>query len=699
MASGVSVKMGVSGVAQFKQGMKESQQAVKTLDEQLKLNEAQLKINGNEELVLQNKTKILTEQIEKQSQVVKQGQQALELMRKNGVSETSTEFQKMQQNVYRASTDLVNMQASLAGIGEAGEEAQSGISEMNESLQRIGTHADYDSVISGIGKITDGLEAAAQKAIQLGKKLVQAMLTGGQWADDLQTTADKWEMTPEQVYRMQQTANIIDTDAETIFQARQKLIQAMGKGDNKETMGAFAALGISNLTGSDANIENVFWKAGQGLMDMQDKVQRNEYAMKLYGKSWTELIPIFKAGRQTYEETMASWSWIGDEQFENLTKLNDEEQKLTSEWENFQHQFEAALAPAMTSIMETLEGLLHEFNTYLQSEDGQKMLASLGEAISGLFEDLTKIDPQEVVNNLTSVFTKITEGLDWLIKNREKVVEALKYIIAGWAALKLTGGALQFLNLINGAKGLVGGGGEGAGAGAAGGADAVPGGSGSDVSTTGKSLIGGLLNKAVNAAAVSAVLGDTDRLISWAKAASAEGGGALGYASEFNRIGQESGWINEEQAAQNQKMAELFAGQQEAVEELHESTSNLNNATENWQRGLFGGEGYQYEASEADMFRREFQLAKQSQEGIPPAIDRMTEVAAENQTVTTAATASSEKMTAAAEAMSALPAEMQAALVNAIITGMNGVTITINQNGIDAIGRRIFTGAYQSFGK
>jgi hypothetical protein len=48
----------------------------------------------------------------------------------------------------------------------------------------------------------------------------------------------------------------------------------------------------------------------------------------------------------------------------------------------------------MTSVMETLEGLLHEFNTYLQSEDGQKMLASLGEAVSGLFEDLTKIDPQ-----------------------------------------------------------------------------------------------------------------------------------------------------------------------------------------------------------------------------------------------------------------------------------------------------------------
>ena len=722
MASGVSVKMGVSGVAQFKQGMKESQQAVKTLDEQLKLNEAQLKINGNEELVLQNKTKILTEQIEKQSQVVKQGKQALELMRKNGVAETSTEFQKMQQNVYRASTDLVNMQASLAGIGEAGEEAQSGISEMNESLQRIGTHADYDSVISGIGKITDGLEAAAQKAIQLGKKLVQAMLTGGQWADDLQTTADKWEMTPEQVYRMQQTANVIDTEAETIFQARQKLIQAMGKGDNKETMGAFAALGISNLSGTDANIENVFWKAGQGLMDMQDKVQRNEYAMKLYGKSWTELIPIFKAGRQTYEETMARWTWVGDEQFENLTKLNDEEQKLTSEWEAFQLQFESALAPTMTSVMETLEGLLHEFNTYLQSEDGQKMLQSLGEAVSGLFEDLATIDPQEVVNNLTSVFNSITDGMKWLIANRDKVVEALKYIVAGWAALKITGGALQILNLINGARGLTGGGGlygfgKGGTGGTGGGGDMITGGNGTDVSTTGSLLAASGAARALGATASAISQADPTGMLAMLPM-------VLQDKTTFGRTLRDGGDLGE---ALSNSWETIKASAEQGVKNFSDYfTNDLPNAfwsmfgvkdsgdlgekvddlgfeiqktTESWQRGLFGGEGYQYEASEADMFRREFQLAKQSQEGIPPAIDRMTEVAAENQTVITAATASNDKMTAAAEAMSALPAEMQAALVNAIITGMNGVTITINQSGIDAIGRRIFTGAYQSFGK
>ena len=87
MASGVNVKMGVSGVAQFKAGMKESQAAVKNLDQQLKLNEQQLKLNGDAETYLQNKSQLLEEQIRKQQDVVRQAEAALTSMRKNGVSQ------------------------------------------------------------------------------------------------------------------------------------------------------------------------------------------------------------------------------------------------------------------------------------------------------------------------------------------------------------------------------------------------------------------------------------------------------------------------------------------------------------------------------------------------------------------------------------------------------------------------------------
>ena len=43
----VSVKMGVSGIGQFKQGMNEAQASVKTLDAALKANEEQFEIQPN----------------------------------------------------------------------------------------------------------------------------------------------------------------------------------------------------------------------------------------------------------------------------------------------------------------------------------------------------------------------------------------------------------------------------------------------------------------------------------------------------------------------------------------------------------------------------------------------------------------------------------------------------------------------------
>ena len=99
--AGTNVKLGVE-YSQFKQGMKESSAAVKTLEQALKLNEAQLKQNGNEELVLQNRTKILTDQIEAQKNVVTQAENALRLMNEKGVEKTSVEFQKMQQEEFNS---------------------------------------------------------------------------------------------------------------------------------------------------------------------------------------------------------------------------------------------------------------------------------------------------------------------------------------------------------------------------------------------------------------------------------------------------------------------------------------------------------------------------------------------------------------------------------------------------------------------
>ena len=645
MASGVSVKMGVTGVAQFKQGMKESQAAVKNLDQQLKLNEAQLKLTGNEELALQNKTALLTKQIEEQRNVVKQANSALEAMQKNGVSKTSTEFQKMQQQVYKASTDLMTMQAELQNVGESGEDAQSGVSHMNQALQRIGTNVSFENVVNGISKVTDGLEAAAKKAIELGKKLVSAMLSGGQWADDLQTTADEWEISPEQVYRMRQTANMIDTSAETIFNARKKLITAMGKESDKETMGAFAALGITYLEGSDANIERIFWKAGEGLMQMSDndKVARNEYAMKLYGRSWEELIPIFKTGREEYERTMASWDWVGDQGFEALTKLDDESNRTRSAFENIQHTLEAAMAPAMVEIMQSLQGMMSEFNKYLQSEAGQEMLAKLNEAVSSLFSEFTKLDPEVVIGKITDIFESIEHGLQWIIDNKQSVFDALKLIAGGFALMKITSFAANIGRIVSGLQGLFGGGG----------------GSGTTGSQTGTTVPG-----------TGSGTSETSR------------GWGSGLADKFAQ-GAASGFLWRE-AARLREMYETNLGglsveEQQAKALLHD----LGVTQEELVRW-----GQEHSGYDSSWMPETSPFAENLQDYYAEPMNRMTEVASETNDVLPGVQQSSESMTNAATALMDLPGLIQTAIAN----GMSAISIIIDASGIDAMQPRIAGG-------
>lgn len=663
--AGVNVKMGVSGVQQFKQAMKESQAAVKTLDAELKLNEQNLKANGDAQQYMETKTRLLQEQIRMQTDVVNQSQKALEAMAKNGVKESSTAFQQMKQQSLAAQAQLVQLQNELDGVGTSGYEAANELSGIGNQLDSINRNTSWENVSEGIDKLTGKLQAAGRAAFEMGKKIVQATLSGGQWADDLQTTADQWEMTPEQVYRMQQTANLIDTSAETIFSSRKKLLAAMGKDSDKETMGAFAALGITDLSGTDKNIEDVFWKAGEALMGFEDKVARNEYATKLFGRSWEEMIPIFKAGRKGYEDTMNSWTWMGDEQFDKLTKMDDEQQKLNTEWENFQHQFEAAIAPALTEVMGVLQNLLHEFNTYLSSEDGQKMLQELGEAVTSLFGDLKEIKPEDVMKKIKEALDGVRNGFNWIIENKGKVKTAIEVIAAGFGLLKLGGLAANVARIVSGFKGLGGLGGAGSAGGAAGAAGAA-----------GASNLGLVLKAAsVNLVAATVI---------WQGIRSAPANTqtkideVMGFDTTMDKLFDD---FNEKRGIKTMgdKMDEISqtsqATNQRAMNTIFDTIFNpgsrsgepIYNPFVAPDQQTMGGGSHGFDLPEG------YELPSNWLEATDDMTERTTE--------------SSNAMTEAAKGMTTIPTEMATAVEKAVVDGMSHVTIVVTEGAIDAFGR------------
>ena len=452
-ATGVDVKMGVSGLNQFKQDLNTAKRTIRNLDEALKLTESTFKRTGDREDYMRDKADLLKQKLEEQKGMVEKCQTAMETMKANGVDVASKAYQDMQLELLKTSNMMVATRDQLDKMGTEAGEAEGDARGLNDELSKIGQGIAWDNVSEGLKGVTDWMEKAGQKAFSLGKKLLQLSLGAAGWADDLSSEATSWGISAEKLYRMEETARIIDTDADTILAARKKLTTAMGKEGGQETMDAFAALGIDPTARHD-DIEDVFWEAGEALMSMDDAVERNKVSMKLFGKNFEELIPMFAAGREEYEKTFDSWSWIGDDSLENLTKLDDSYQKLQSEWENFQRQFEAAMAPVMTAAMETLTTLVSQFNELLSSEEGQEMIKSISDAVSAFFTDLSKIDTGGVVEGIKGAFQTIADGFKWITENKETVITAIEAIVGAFGVLKLAEAASHVGKIVDGFKTL-----------------------------------------------------------------------------------------------------------------------------------------------------------------------------------------------------------------------------------------------------
>ena len=342
--AGVNVKMGVTGVSEFKRSMKDSESAVKSLNAQLALNESQLKLNGNAELYMENKAALLNQKIAAQAAIAKAAKAALEDMRKNGVSETSTAFQTMQTKLYSATNEMVKTKTELNNLKNGTDGAKEGARGMNTELDKIGKGVSWENITNGIHSVTQSLESAGRAAISAGRKLMNSFTGATSWADDVTTRATKYGVSTEYIQQMDYVASQIDTDVDTIMMARNRLA------NNKKGLGEL--LGIDGT--EDMNLEDQFWAAGDAIMAMTDEAERADKAQDVFGKSWQDLVPLFSAGREAYEAALEGASVLDDEQVEKLSKADDTINQLQAQVENLKRSFWADNADNITKLLESL---------------------------------------------------------------------------------------------------------------------------------------------------------------------------------------------------------------------------------------------------------------------------------------------------------------------------------------------------------
>ena len=474
----VSVKMGVSGIAQFKQGMNEAQASVKTLDAALKANEKQFQKSGDAEAHYAAQTTLLNQKLEQQKQIVANAEKALKQMEANGVRQSSTAYQNMQRTLIEATSAMMDTQDQLDNLGSKASGTAEKTDKLASSLGGLNKKVSLDQVISAVSSITNGMEKAAKKAIDFGQQLWDSIMDSARWADDAATMAQMYNIPIEKYLQMQRlVGNGMDTSVDSMLSAQDKLNRGIGKG-SKEVMGYLQELGLLSDAGkekgsmmlvSDDEVE-MFWQAGKAIMAMGEAYDQEAAATALFGRSWKELKPLFDTYEdlEAYNEALKNQTVNSEDTVKNLAELNDAVSKLEQSWGILKNEVLGSLAPALTKGAEAISALLDNLTKYLETEQGKELLDNLGKAVEGLFQGISDINIEDVAKSFSDIFTNIVSGMEWISKNKDTVIGALEGIAVAFGALKLGEWAMNIWKFVDGAKTLIGLGGGGAAGGAAG---------------------------------------------------------------------------------------------------------------------------------------------------------------------------------------------------------------------------------------
>lgn len=454
----MKARFGLEGDQKFRQGMKEAANAIKVLNSEQKLAKATFKQTGDAQKYAAQQAEILKKKIEEQKKAIKAAEDAIKTMTNNGIKENDRVMQQWQTKLNDARTSLTNMETELKQLTDTSQEAAQGTEQLGDSLEHLDKTASIQAVTNALNGMANTIGSAISKVKDLAVGLVGELREAASWADDLATQALMWNLSPEELQRMRMTADLIDTPVDAILNAQARFKRNIAS-DSKETRSIFQALGIYTDKyeyGVFEDSVDLFWQAGDAIMRLGNEFDREEYAQKIFGRSWHELIPLFKAGREEYEKTMAEQQVVTDENVGKLGELDDALQTLQNRFETMENTVLAEISPTLKELAEKLSGFLKELNDYLASEDGKAALQSLSDAIHGLFEDLLAIEPEDVFKGVQDGLNKVKEALEWIKNNKDDVVKAIKGVVIAWGSLKVSAAVGQLLQLINGLKGLTG---------------------------------------------------------------------------------------------------------------------------------------------------------------------------------------------------------------------------------------------------
>ena len=210
------------------------------------------------------------------------------------------------------------------------------ISNLNKEQQAFATHAQGAKVAASslgqglahtastaesVATATAAMSAAASAAIG---GMVGLAVKGSEMADEWATLSQQVGLSTDTIQKFQYASDQIDVDMGTLVSAVTRMKAGLSS-SNEE----FSKLGIKTKTTGDQfrDIESIFWDSVRAISEIGNETERDQAAMKIFGKNANELAGILDDGGKKMQalgnEAEQMGLIVSDEDIEKLTAFND----------------------------------------------------------------------------------------------------------------------------------------------------------------------------------------------------------------------------------------------------------------------------------------------------------------------------------------------------------------------------------------
>lgn|GEM_PF-1035383 len=395
------------------------------VDKQLKSTEGELKdvnkllkLDPSNVTLLEQKQKLLGEQVKGTKTRLDELKKAFEQSKNSGnTAENQRQQDALQREIIETTAKLKDLEKQYSACSPRLEALSAKTGELSEKTRGLSTAA--------------GLAAAG---------MIGLAVKAGQTADELLTDANVTGFTVEELQKLKYASDLVDVSYEAMIGSVTKLTKQMGSNAQ-----VFSDLGVSiyNADGTMRSAVDVWYDAVEALGHVENSTERDTLSMELFGKSAMEMAGIVDDGgaslRSLGEEAEAAGLIMSGDAVENTGKFNDALDTLKAKASAAFASAGATLAETLIPMLGKLVDAVSKVLTWFANLDGTTqtvILTVLGlvAAISPVLGLISTLTALSAALNISMLPLTLTIG--GIIAAIAALVAAGVYLAQNWEDIK-----------------------------------------------------------------------------------------------------------------------------------------------------------------------------------------------------------------------------------------------------------------------